>query len=140
MAYGQVKYYFYFPSLVLKLMLIECFGLVLTFVKLAGTLNELCHILIVFLCNSDYCVVHRVQAKEISFQDQCDSPCIYTAASKGRGKKSHYHNNEQFVHHNYNRSRVTCWLQSLGNSNVITVLLQMSGGRGHFSGAIVERI
>lgn len=70
-----------------------------------------------FLCNCDYCTVHRV---EVSFQDQCDILCIYTATSKGRKKRNHYHNNVQFMYHNYNRTLVTCWLLRLGNLNVIT--------------------
>jgi len=82
MADSQVKYHLYL--FILKLMLTD-FGLVLTFVKLAGTLNEL-YCVLIFSYTILLTVLHRVEAKEISFQDQCDSLCIYNATSKGRKK------------------------------------------------------
>lgn len=84
MADGQVKYCLYFTYF--EVNAYRCFGLALTFVKVAGTLNELYDVLIfshAILISAQLC---RVKAKESPFQDQCDILCIYSATSKGRKK------------------------------------------------------
>lgn len=134
---GKVS--FIFPFYYFEVNAYRCFGFVLTFVTLTGTLNELYRVLIF-----SYAILITAWYTELR-QRRYHSKTnviffVFTLLLQREEKKCHYHNNVQFMYHNYNRTLVTCWLPSLGNLNVITVLLQMSGGRGHFLGAIVERI
>lgn len=94
--------------------------LTLTFLMLAGTLNELYDILIFSYAILVSSAVMQSEGKGVTIPRPTRYSLYLLCYFKGRKEKCHYHNNAEFMYHNYNRTLLTCCLLSLGNLNVAT--------------------
>lgn len=95
------------------------FGLALTFVK-SGTLNEVYDILIFSYAVLISSAVMHSEGKGVAVPRPMWYSLYLLCCFTGKKEKFHYHNNAEFMCHNYNRTLLTCWLLSLGNLNVAT--------------------
>lgn len=114
------KVLFILPFTYFEVNAYRCFGLALSFSKLAGILIEPYDILIVSYAILISSAAMQSEGRGVTIPRPMQNSLYLLCYFKGKEEKCHYHNNAEFMCHNHNRTLLTCWLLSLGNLNVAT--------------------